>query len=44
MPMWLFDFIDEIFMPNPEQDDRKRHTKRLALALALAVIVGTIFA
>ena len=44
MPMWLFDFIDELFMPNPEKDDRKRHTKRLVLGVILAVLVGTIFA
>lgn len=44
MPMWLFDFIDELFMPNPEKDDRKRHAMRLILVVILAVIVGTIFA
>lgn len=40
MPMWLFDFIDEIFMPNPEKDDRARHMKRMVLGVTLSAGIG----
>ncbi|GEM_PF-3129028 len=43
MPMWLFDFIDELFMPNPEKDDRKRYTQRLGLGIVLGIIVVWLF-
>ena len=42
MPMWLFDFIDELFMPNPEKDDRVRYMKRLVLAVALSAGIGAV--
>ncbi|MEW4448491.1 hypothetical protein [Qipengyuania sp. JC766] len=43
MPMWLFDFIDEIFMPNPEKDDGARRLKRLVLIVVLAIVVVWLF-
>lgn len=43
MPIWVLDFIDELFMPNPEKDDRRRYTKRLILIFVLATVSVWVF-
>jgi hypothetical protein len=39
----IFDWLDELFMPNPERDDRIRFAKRLGLIVVISAIGVFVF-